>query len=86
MTLQEIYALTVEIEASIDARPLTYTPSEHGEPLPLTQAMLLHGRPITDLPHVQVEQVEITNPDYESHSRLNGRSRYMDSLFHLSHG
>ena len=54
----------VEIEATLNDRPLTFGFSELGNPEPLTLAHLLYGCRITCLPYQSVEVDELTDSSY----------------------
>jgi len=56
--LQELQTVVPEIEAILNDRPISYTPTDVGDPLPLTPAHLLYGRRITSLP--QSEDIDVT--------------------------
>ena len=56
--------LTVEIEAVLNGRPLTYLCADVTDPEPLTPSHLLYGWRITTLPHLEVEDDEMTDPTY----------------------
>ena len=64
MSLIVLETLVVEIEAVLNDRPLTYTPSELEEMDPLTPAHLLYGRRITSLPHESVDEDELDDPNF----------------------
>ena len=63
--LSTLETIIVEIEAILNDRPLTFVPSDLGDPEPLTPAHLLHGRRITCLPHQQIDIDELTDPNYD---------------------
>jgi len=67
--------IRVEIEAILNDRPLTFVPSELGDPKPLTPAHFLHGRRITCFPHQEVEIDELTDPTYGEGSQFRKRAR-----------
>lgn len=62
VTLPVLEAIIVEIEASLNDRPLTYVSAEVGDIEPLTPAHLLYGRRITSLPHLHDGDPD--DPDY----------------------
>ena len=57
--------ITVEIEAVLNDRPLTYVSSEIDDAEPLTPSHLLYGRRITNLPH-PLQEVICDDPTYNS--------------------
>ena len=75
VSLIVLETLVVEIEAVLNDRPLTYTPSELEEMDPLTPAHLLYGRRITSLPHESVDEDELDNPNFEDSSSINRRAK-----------
>ena len=54
--------IVVEVEATLNDRPLTYVSSDVGDIKPLTPARLLYGRRMTSLPYSYDEDPE--DPDY----------------------
>lgn len=70
VSLLILETITVEIEATLNDRPLTFVSSELGDPEPLTPAHLLHGRRITCLPYELVEMDEFTDPSYREASQI----------------
>ena len=73
--LSTLETIIVEIEAILNDRPLTFVPSDLGDPEPLTPAHLLHGRRITCLPHQQIDIDELTDPNYGAAVQLRKRAR-----------
>ena len=67
LSLITLQTLVVEIEAILNDRPLTHVSSDVIDEEPLSPAHLLYGRRITALPHIRVEQDEISDPDYNQH-------------------
>ena len=57
----------------LNDRPLTYLTSTTGDPEPLTPSHLLYGRRIVSLPHPDVEDDEISDPDFHSAEQLRIR-------------
>ena len=53
--------------------PLTYLPSATGDPEPLTPSHLLCGDRIVPLPHPDVGDEEISDPDYHSADQLRSK-------------
>ena len=79
VSLDELLTLVVEVETLINERPLTYTFSDFEEPIPLTPSMLLYGRSLTLLPHHEVTQDELLDPDYGvDPNTLDKRSKHLD--------
>ena len=72
VTLQILETIVVEVEATLNDRPLTYASSDVTDVEPLTPAHLLYGKRMTSLPHSYEDDVE--NPDYVvSESRVRKR-------------
>ena len=63
VTLPVLEAIVVEIEASLNDRPLTYVSAEVDDIEPLTPAHLVYGRRITSLPHPHSDDFD--DPDYK---------------------
>ena len=74
-TLESLQTITVEVEAILNDRPLTYASSDINDPQPITPAHLLHGRRIVPLPHSTVQMDEISDPDFGDTSELRRRAK-----------
>ena len=57
----------------LNDHPLTYLPSAIGDPEPLTPSHLLCGHRIVPLPHPDVGDEEISDPDYHSTDQLRSK-------------
>jgi len=69
VTLQILETIVVEVEATLNDRPLTYVSSDVADVEPLTPAHLLYGKRMTTLPHSYDEDPD--DPDYVvSESRM----------------
>ena len=73
VTLNVLQTTIVEVEAVLNDRPLTYLSSTTGDPEPLTPSHLLYGRRIVSLPYPDVEDDEISDPDYHSAEQLRNK-------------
>ncbi|XP_065904022.1 uncharacterized protein [Dysidea avara] len=73
ITLTVLQTTIVEVEAVLNDRPLTYLSSTTEDPEPLTPSHLLCGRRIVSLPHPDVDDKEMTDPDYHSANQLRSR-------------
>ena len=73
VTLPVLQTTIVEVEAALNDRPLTYLSSATGDPQPLTPSHLLCGRRIVPLPYPDVDEEEITDPDYYSADQLRSK-------------
>ena len=62
VTLPVLETTVVEVEATLNDRPLTYVSANVTDVEPLTPAHLLNGRQMTSLPHSNIEDPE--NTDY----------------------
>ena len=62
VTLLILETIIVEVEATLNDRPLTYVSSDVTDVEPLTPAHLLYGRWVTSLPHSYDEDPK--DPDY----------------------
>ena len=72
VTLTELQTLTVEVEAILNDRPITFVSSDSADEEPLTPSHLLHGRRITSLPY-PVADDDPSDPDYGSASDMRQR-------------
>ena len=75
VSLSILETITMEIEATLNDRPLTFVPSELGDPEPLTSAHLLHGRRITCLPYGLVEMDELTDSSYREAGQIQKKAK-----------
>ena len=65
ISLITLETVIVEIEATLNDRPITFVSSDQGDLEPLTPAHLLHGRRITCLPHEALaDDDELIDPTY----------------------
>ena len=70
----ELQNLTVEVEATLNDRPITYVSSDIGDEEPLTPSHLLYRRRITSLPSdYPITAENLTNPDYGDGSDIRRR-------------
>ena len=80
VSLSILETINVEIEATLNDRPLTFVSSEFGDPEPLTPAHLLHGRRITCLPYELVEmdesQIQVTEKQVKSRRKPRFKQLY----------
>ena len=65
--------LSVEVEAVLNDRPLTYLSSTTGDPKPLAPSHLLCECRIVPLPHPEVGDDEISDPNYHSADQLRSK-------------
>ena len=75
MSLIVLETLVVEIKATLNDTPLTYTPPKLQEKDPLTPAHLLHGRRITLLPYESVDEDELDDPNFADSLSINRRAK-----------
>ena len=80
VSLLTLETITVEVEATLNDRPLTFVSSELGDPEPLTLAHLLHSRRITCLPHQLVEMDELIDPSYRETSQLQKKAKVQAAI------
>jgi len=66
ISLPMLQTLVVEVEATLNDRPLTYLSDDPRDLEPLTPSYLLYGRRITVLPHRTLTEEDIQDPDYGS--------------------
>ena len=78
-----LQTLVVEVEATLNDRPLTYLSEDPRDTEPLTPSYLLYGRMITTLPHMLVTE-DLQDPDYGSTSSQMHRNAKRLSLL-LNH-
>ena len=74
VTLIELQTLVVEIEATLNDRPITYVSSDIGDEESLTPSHLLYGRRITSLPFDHgITSEDLADPDYGNGSDMGCR-------------
>ena len=64
----------VEIEATVNDRPLIYVSSDISDPHPLTPSDLLYGRKIVSLPREHVVD-KLEDPDYGEFSKIKRQAK-----------
>ena len=75
LSLDELHTILTEIEAVINARPITYVCSDDESiSYPLTPADLIYGRRITNQPHYEI---------VSTNNSLTRRSQHHKELLHL---
>jgi len=65
----------VEIEVTLNDRPLTYVSSDARDPVPVSPADLLYGRRSTSLPYGHVEEDELTDPTFGDEAQIQKRAK-----------
>ena len=73
VTLTVLQTTIVEVKAVLNDQPQTYLSSATGDPEPLTPSHLLCGRRIVPLPHPDVGDEEISDPDYQCADQLRSK-------------
>ena len=81
ISLVVLQKLIVEVEATLNDRPLTHVSSDLSDAEPLTPAHLLHGHRITPLPHEVVEGQDLTDPTYGGITNVSHRVKLQAFLF-----
>ena len=80
LTRAELNTILIEIEAVVNDRPITYVYNDINEPLPLTPAHLLYGRPITSFPTDTQSIQELADPTSIDKQNLTRRYIYISKL------
>ncbi len=75
VTLSDLQTIIVELEAILNDRPLTYVSADIDDEEALTPSHLLNGRRITSLPHENVDDEDIDDPDYGNLTEMTRRAR-----------
>ena len=71
VTLPVLQTLVIEVEATLNDRPLTYVSPEFNNAEPLTPAHLLHGHRIMSLPHQEVREENLQDLTYGDSIDIN---------------
>ena len=82
LSLDELNTVIVEIEATLNSRPLTYIYPEVGEEA-LTPSHLMLGKRLLTLPLDSVEEED--DPDYHSKEALAGRAKHLSNVLNHFH-
>ena len=81
VSLIMLQTLVVEVEATLNDRPLTHVSCDITDAEPITPAHLLYGRRITSLPFRQVEDDEVVDPTFgEGKDVVERRTRQLASV------
>ena len=75
ITFEALQTLAVEIEGTLNDRPLTYLSADLGDPDLLTPSHLLYGRCIMSLPYTTMEEGEISDPTFLPSSAFQERAK-----------
>ena len=79
VSYNELNTLVVEIEATLNDRPLTYASSELDSITPISPSMLLCGHRIVGVP-TNVDETEIYDESYNPATTVNRRHVYLCSV------
>lgn len=80
VSLTALQTITVEIEAILNNRPLTYVSADVNDPEPLCPAHLLYGRRIVSLLYALIEAEKISDPDYSSSSTIRKAANHQAQI------
>lgn len=80
LSSNELNTVLIEIEATVNSRPLTYVYTDLDEPLPLTPAHLLYGKSITSFPPDHLVDEEYTDPSLYTNSAVTKRYQYISKV------
>ena len=79
---QELQTLITQMEVKMNDRPLTYISDDPNDLRPLSPYHLLRGFRLTDFP-TQLTYDEISDPTFQSHSRLTDRQQRINSFLSI---
>ena len=80
ISLLMLQTLVVEIEATLNDRPLTHVSCDITDAEPITPAHLLYGRRITSLPYRRVEEDEVVDPTFGEDTNIEKRVKQLTSI------
>ena len=80
ISLLLLQTLVVEIEATLNDRPLTHVSCDITDTEPITPAHLLYGRRITSLPYRRVEEDEVVDPTFGETTNMEKRTKRLTSV------
>ena len=85
VSYEELQTVIIEIQATLNDRPLTFTRKNPTNPDPLTPALLLHGRWVTTLPyHASPPDVDVVaNGIKRDYSTLIKRAHQQKMIDHI---
>ena len=73
VSLEQLETITVEIEAMLNNRPLTYLSPDLDDPEPLAPSHLLYGRRMCPVPYPFNNTEEKDDPDYRDADNMRKR-------------
>ena len=76
LTYDELYTILVEVECTVNSRPLTYVSTDELEAEPLTPSHSLCGHRIQSLPEVILDN----DDSFNEREILTQRMKYINSL------
>ena len=79
-----LQTIVVEVELTLNNRPLTYISVDIRDPQPLTSSHLLHRRTLTALPHHLVVAEDLLDPSYNENTRLSKVAKVQSLLDHFA--
>lgn len=77
---EDLSTVLQEVEAGINARPLTYLGTEPADQMPLTPSHFLVGRRVTTLPNLR-EGVDLDSTTAALSRRIRARRKYLRDLW-----
>jgi len=80
VSLLMLQTLVVEIEATLNDRPLTHVSCDVADTEPITPAHLLYGRRITSLPYRRVEDDEVVDPTFGEDKDIERKVKQLGSI------
>lgn len=82
ITAEELQTVVLELEATVNDRPLGYTFSDLNDPLPITPSQLVIGRRLRDFPRLEVTSEDLQDSSWNETDRsaLQRRLQHINKL------
>lgn len=82
VTPEKLHIVLLELEATVNDKPLRYAYSDINDPLPITSSQLVYGRHMRSLPKQEVTANDLDDVTWLNNSFINQRFQYVTKLSH----
>ena len=80
VTVEELHTVLLELEATVNDRPLGYTSGDLEEPIPITPSQLMYGRQLRPFPRHEITLEELNDPTLLENAQMSKRVKYISKL------